>query len=116
MREAMLLPEALREPALTEGAVAAWMTHVFHGRGRVERFDLPGIGALNFLLHDALAGGGTASLRHDPQGKALAQRRQGLKRRAGPRGSRPRRHKAQTERRGRSPASLCRSICRSISQ
>ena len=59
--------------ALTEGAVAAWMAHVFHGRGRVERFDLPGIGALNFLLHDALAGGGTASLRHDPQGKALAQ-------------------------------------------
>ena len=32
-----------------------------------------GIGALNFLLHDALGGGGIASLRNDPQGKALAQ-------------------------------------------
>ena len=40
---------------------------------RVERFDLPGIHALNFLLHDALGGGGVASLRVDAQGKAFAQ-------------------------------------------
>ncbi|MDI1281789.1 acyclic terpene utilization AtuA family protein [Brevundimonas sp.] len=43
------------------------------GIGSVERFFLPGIGGLNFLLHDALGGGGTASLRNDPQGKGLAQ-------------------------------------------
>lgn len=60
--------------ALTEESVAQWMAHVFPAeQGRVERFDLPGIGALNFLLHDALGGGGIASLRNDPQGKALAQ-------------------------------------------
>lgn len=39
----------------------------------VERFYLPGSHALNFLLHDVLGGGGTASLRADPQGKAYAQ-------------------------------------------
>jgi len=39
----------------------------------VDRFDLPGTHAMNFLLHDALGGGGVASLRNDPQGKALAQ-------------------------------------------
>jgi hypothetical protein len=40
-------------------------------RGKVERFELPNLGALNFLLHDALDGGGTLSLRADPQGKTL---------------------------------------------
>ncbi len=40
-------------------------------RGRVERFELPNIGALNFLLHEALGGGGTLSLRADAQGKTL---------------------------------------------
>jgi hypothetical protein len=40
---------------------------------KVERFELPGIHALNFVLHDALGGGGVASLRIDPQGKAFAQ-------------------------------------------
>jgi hypothetical protein len=39
--------------------------------GKVERFELPNLGALNFLLHDALDGGGTLSLRADPQGKTL---------------------------------------------
>jgi len=39
----------------------------------VQRFDLPGSHAINFLLHDVLGGGGTASLRNDPQGKAYAQ-------------------------------------------
>jgi hypothetical protein len=42
-------------------------------QGGVERFELPGVHALNFMLHDALGGGGTASLRNDPQGKAFAQ-------------------------------------------
>ena len=39
--------------------------------GPVERFELPNIGALNFLLHGALGGGGTVSLRIDAQGKTL---------------------------------------------
>jgi hypothetical protein len=60
--------------ALTEAAVAKWFVHLFEGgKGKVERWDLPGTHALNFLLHDALGGGGIASLRNDPQGKALAQ-------------------------------------------
>jgi hypothetical protein len=42
-------------------------------QGPVERFELPGLRALNFLLHHALGGGGTLSLRADHQGKTLAQ-------------------------------------------
>jgi hypothetical protein len=38
---------------------------------RVERFELPGIGALNFMLYDCLAGGASRSLRLDTQGKLL---------------------------------------------
>lgn len=41
-------------------------------RGEVERFELPNLGALNFVLHGALGGGGTVSLRLDAQGKTLA--------------------------------------------
>jgi hypothetical protein len=41
-------------------------------RGEVDRFELPNLGALNFLLHGALGGGGTVSLRLDAQGKTLA--------------------------------------------
>jgi hypothetical protein len=40
--------------------------------GKVERFELPNIRALNFVLHDTLGGGGTVSLKHDAQGKTLA--------------------------------------------
>ncbi len=40
--------------------------------GRVERFELPNLDALNFLLHDSLDGGGTVSLRADPQGKTFS--------------------------------------------
>ena len=39
--------------------------------GAVERFELPNLGALNFLLHEALGGGGTRSLKNDAQGKTL---------------------------------------------
>src|SRR5262249_26804182 len=42
------------------------------GVRRVERFEAPNLWALNFLLHDALAGGASRSLRIDSQGKALA--------------------------------------------
>jgi len=41
-------------------------------RGRVERFELPNLNALNFLLYEALDGGGTVSLRTDAQGKTLS--------------------------------------------
>lgn len=41
-------------------------------RGEVERFELPRVHALNFLLHEALGGGGTLSLRTDSQGKVLS--------------------------------------------
>ncbi len=40
--------------------------------GKVERFELPNLGALNFLLHDALDGGGTMALKADPQGKTYS--------------------------------------------
>jgi hypothetical protein len=57
--------------ALTEQAVAAWFAHLV--KGSVRRFDLPGTHALNFLMHEALGGGGIASVRMDSQGKAFAQ-------------------------------------------
>ena len=41
-------------------------------RGRVERYELPGIGALNFVLYEALGGGVTRSLSLDPHGKSLS--------------------------------------------
>lgn len=41
-------------------------------KGKVERFELPNIGALNFLLHEALDGGGTMSLMTDAQGKTFS--------------------------------------------
>jgi len=40
--------------------------------GPVERFELPNLNALNFLLHNALGGGGTVSLKNDAQGKTLS--------------------------------------------
>jgi hypothetical protein len=40
--------------------------------GEVERYEMPNIRALNFVLHNALGGGGTVSLKHDAQGKTLA--------------------------------------------
>lgn len=55
----------------TEAAVARYFAH--YVKGKVERFEWPGLNGLNFMLHEGLAGGGIASLRHDPQGKALAQ-------------------------------------------
>ena len=41
-------------------------------KGEVERFELPNLGALNFLLHNALGGGGTVSLMTDAQGKTFS--------------------------------------------
>lgn len=60
--------------ALTPEVLVDWMSHVLDPhRGRVERWYLPGTHSLNFLLENALGGGGVASLRIDPQGKAFAQ-------------------------------------------
>lgn len=56
---------------LTEAAVAAWLAHVV--KGRVTRYELPGLHALNFVCTEALGGGGMASLRSDPLGKGMAQ-------------------------------------------
>jgi hypothetical protein len=41
-------------------------------KGKVERFELPNLGAINFLLHEALDGGGTVSLMTDAQGKTFS--------------------------------------------
>ena len=60
--------------ALTPEVLVDWMSHVLDPvHGRVERWYLPATHSLNFLLENALGGGGVASLRIDPQGKAFAQ-------------------------------------------
>ena len=60
--------------ALTESNVAEYMQHVLDTEhSTVTRWFLPGIHAMNFLLENALGGGGISSLRSDPQGKAFAQ-------------------------------------------
>ena len=56
---------------LSVDAVAAWFAHCV--TGPVTRYAWPGLSAFNFVLEAALGGGGVASLRHDPQGKAYAQ-------------------------------------------
>jgi hypothetical protein len=60
-------------PILVRELTAERVKAFFGGfvKGKVERFELPNLGALNFLLHEALGGGGTVSLRVDPQGKTL---------------------------------------------
>ena len=61
--------DILREQ-LTPEAVKAFFGAMV--RGEVERFELPNLGALNFLLHGALGGGGTMSLMNDAQGKVFS--------------------------------------------
>lgn len=68
-RDAAFLPWLRR--ALTPEAVSRHFAH--HVQGKVERFDWPGLASFNLVMHRALGGGGIASLRHDPQGKAMAQ-------------------------------------------
>ncbi len=61
-------------PVLERHVTAAVVTKHF-GReitGPVDRFELPNLGALNFLLHGALGGGGTVSLKLDAQGKVFS--------------------------------------------
>lgn len=61
-------------PALVSEVTAERVKKHFTGicRGEVERFELPNLMALNFLLHQSLGGGGTVSLKTDPQGKTLS--------------------------------------------
>ncbi|MNU01080.1 hypothetical protein D3C72_2443760 [compost metagenome] len=49
----------------------AYLGHLVHGE--VTRYDVPGLHALNFLMTQALDGGGPTSLRPDPMGKGMAQ-------------------------------------------
>ena len=58
--------EILRE-RLTAERVKAHFGEIV--RGPVERFDIPNLRGLNFILHDSLGGGGSASLKTDAQGK-----------------------------------------------
>lgn len=61
-------------PVLVETLTAERVKRHFEGIafGEVERFELPNLHALNFLLHNALGGGGTVSLKTDAQGKTLS--------------------------------------------
>jgi len=62
----------LIKSALTEEAVTKYMAHLMPN-GKVTRYELPGISALNFVLTKSLGSGGVSSLRMDRQGKAYAQ-------------------------------------------
>jgi len=68
---------ALKEelyPILVREVTAERVKQHFKGicHGEVERFELPNLGALNFLLHESLGGGGTLSLMTDAQGKTFS--------------------------------------------
>ena len=68
---------ALRDefyPILVREVTADRVKKHFAGicKGEVERFELPNLGALNFLLHESLGGGGTLSLMTDAQGKTFS--------------------------------------------
>lgn len=56
-------PEKIRE----------YLSHIMSEKSDVKLYSLPGLGAFNLMLEQALGGGGIASLRIDPQGKAMAQ-------------------------------------------
>jgi hypothetical protein len=61
-------------PTLASQVTAERVKKHFEGicLGAVERFELPNLGALNFLLHESLDGGGTLSLKADAQGKTYS--------------------------------------------
>ena len=56
---------------VTPEAVRGWLGHLV--KGRIDRHHLPGLHAMNLVMHEALDGGGPASLRLDPLGKGMAQ-------------------------------------------
>ena len=61
-------------PILVEQVTAERVKEHFRGicLGAVERFEIPNLAALNFLLHESLDGGGTLSLKTDAQGKTYS--------------------------------------------
>ena len=61
-------------PVIAEALTTERVKEHFKGicNGQVERFELPNLWALNFLLHNTLGGGGTVSLKFDAQGKTLS--------------------------------------------
>ncbi len=61
-------------PVLVDQVTAERVKEHFAGicLGEVERYELPNLGALNFLLHESLDGGGTLSLKADAQGKTYS--------------------------------------------
>jgi hypothetical protein len=68
-RDPAYVPVIRRE--VTPERMAKHFRHLVSGQ--VQRFEAPGLNAFNFLLQGALGGGGMASLRIDPQGKAYGQ-------------------------------------------
>ena len=69
----LIANDAKLYPVLVKEVTAARVARHFKGMaGRVERFELPNLHALNFVLHEALDGGGTISLRTDAQGKVYS--------------------------------------------
>jgi hypothetical protein len=70
----LIAKRAADYPLLVRHVTAARVARHFKGmiRGPVERFELPNLHALNFLLHGALDGGGTISLKTDAQGKVFS--------------------------------------------
>jgi hypothetical protein len=70
----LIAKKAEHYPLLVKQVTAARVARHFKGmiNGPVERFELPNLHALNFLLHGALDGGGTISLKTDAQGKVFS--------------------------------------------
>jgi hypothetical protein len=68
-RDKMYLPFIWQQ--LDEPAMALWFDHFL--KGEVKRYYMPGLWAINYVLDRVLDGGGTASLRNDPQAKGYAQ-------------------------------------------
>jgi hypothetical protein len=68
-RDSDYMPILLEQ--LSAAAISDYFAHLLGGT--VERFEMPGLNAINFVLTDALGGGGAGSLRVDSQGKSFAQ-------------------------------------------
>ncbi|KAK3757537.1 hypothetical protein RRG08_032705 [Elysia crispata] len=63
----------IRKQLTAEAMESYFKANFNYGKAAIQRFDVPGVGALNFLLKNSLGGGGVASLFTDPQGKAMGQ-------------------------------------------
>jgi len=70
----LIAKDAKHYPALVREVTAERVKQHFAElcKGEVVRFELPNLRALNFLLHESLDGGGTMSLKSDPQGKTYS--------------------------------------------